>query len=132
MKIAVTKEAKEHITVAEMPLVNKMLAVLRKDDTPVEELARTAMRAVEPSYIFEIYRPKVAISRNSRAVNAITEDSRDFDVWIEFLAFNGYAGAYDCGVYLSDVWGLCGEELASKMYISAFTRRGHSRNGKSD
>lgn len=128
MRVTVSKEIKKHLTVSEMPAVNEIIKLMKDDKSTVEDYARMAMASL--GYIvqeFEIYRASATIAKNQRANDAIFEGSNDLDVWIEYLAFDSYYGAYDCGVYLSDLWGLTEEnegELCDKMYLNAFTKGG--------
>lgn len=128
MRVTVSKEIKKYLTVSEMPAVNEIIKFMKEDEFTVEDYARMAMNSL--GYIaqrFEIYRASATIAKNQRANNAIFEGSNNLDVWIEFLAFDSYYGAFDCGVYLSDLWGLTEEnegELYDNMYLNAFTKRG--------
>ena len=124
MRVQVTSKEKKFLTVAEMPAVRHIILDMKEDGISIEYYADMAMRAFKGSG-FEIFRPKATIARNCRVNDRFFEGSGKLDVWIEFLAFNPFYGAYDCGVYVSDLWDLCDEnahELAEKMYINAFTK----------
>lgn len=123
MRVQVTSEEKKFLTVAEMPAVRRIIQDMKEDECPLEEYADMVMCAIKGTG-FEIYRPKAVISKNCRINDRYFDGSGALDVWITFLAFDSYFGAYDCGVYLSDVWELTDdnhEELRSKMYVKAFT-----------
>ncbi len=122
MKIQVTNKEREYLTAAEMPAVRHIIQDMKEES--IESYADMAMRAFKGSG-FEIFRPKATIARNCRVNDRFFEGSGKLDVWIEFLAFSSSYGAYDCGVYVSDLWDLHDEnthELAEKMYIDAFTK----------
>lgn len=125
MRVQVTNKEKKFLTVAEMPAVRHIIQDMKEDGTSIVVYADMAMRAIKGSG-FEIFRPKATIAKNCRVHDRFFDGSGDLDVWIDFLAFNPHYGAYDCGVYLSDIWDLCDEnkhELSTKMYINAFEKK---------
>lgn len=127
MRVTVSKEIEKHLTVSEMPTVNEIIKSMKEDESTAEDYARMAMNSFGYNAKFEIYRATATIAKNQRANDVFFEGSNDLDVWIEFLAFDSHYGAFDSGVYLSDLWGLTEEnqrELRGKMYLNAFTKGG--------
>lgn len=126
MKVQVTKRTKEDLYVSEMPLAKRIIEEEKEDSHNVEEYALMVLSALGYNAPFEVYRPVAMVSKNRRIHDRYFEGSGILDVWVEFLAFDKYYGAFDCGVYLSDIWDLCDEnrkELRSKMYFNAFERK---------
>ena len=68
--------------------------------------------------------PKI-IAKNSRINDWHFEGSGKFDVWIEFVAFDQYAGCWWCGVYLSDIWSVCSrdEDDRAERYKHCFVKK---------
>lgn len=125
MKVSITGESRKCLLVAELPAAKRLIAEMKEDTSTVAEYARMAMRTIS-SDSFEIYRPEAVVAKNNRVWNKYFEGSGTLDVYITFLAFNSYCGAYECGVYLSDIWELCEANygaLPHKMYINAFEKR---------
>ena len=127
MKVKITANSKKILTVAEMPKVNEIIKYFQEEDeTPINEYARTAARVVvNNACSLEILKATAEISKNARADNSIIEGSGNLDVWLEFYAFDKYAGFYEIGAYITDLWGASSdnnEYIKSHMYINAYTK----------
>lgn len=124
MKVALTKEAKKFITVAELPIVKQMIAGLKEDESTVEEYAAMAARLITGDNGAEIISATAEIVKNSRIYNQYSEESGNLDVWLNFRAFSNYKDCFIiAGAYLSDIWQLDGEnneEIKSRMYVRKF------------
>lgn len=121
MKIRITRQMKETLTVAEMPAVRKMIEDLRTD-LDVKEYAEISARIAGCSCP-EILRAEAEIAKNARVFNQYSDDSRNLDVWIKTYAFSEYDGFYIVGAYLTDIWASTGynsQELRQHMYIRKF------------
>lgn len=126
MKVTASNEFKRFLTAKELSAVGEIIKYLRdNDEAEIESYARMAINSFGYNTAFEIYRPTAVVAKNKRANDVFFEGSKDLDVWIEFLAFDAYCGAFDCGVYLSDLWGLTEEnksDLHKNMYCEVFTK----------
>lgn len=103
MVVKVTQAEKEWLRLAEMPTVRQIQKVCRDDELSVLDYALKVMQHIKPGVEFEIHRPLAVVAKNDRVCNLYAEDSANFDVWISFLAFSKKHGAYDCGLFLSDI-----------------------------
>lgn len=82
----------------------QMIAVMAEDEYSVADYAKLAMENICRGEKFEIFRPKATIAGNSRVNDNFFDGSGHMDIYIEFLAFNHYRGAYEVGAYLTDIW----------------------------
>lgn len=125
MKVQITKEAKQWLTVAQMPEVRKMIAAL-KEDTGIKDYAEMAVVLLlgYDCGNAKILEASAEIARNSRIKDYYTDNSGNLDVWINFTAFNGYNCFIRGGAYLSDIWQLGdpdrNSELKSRMYVERY------------
>lgn len=111
MKVKLTKEIKQVITVAQMPAVNAIIKDFREnsiDDFKSE--IQTAVQIASKCYYekFEILKCDAEICCNSRICNYYNENSENFDIWFTVYAYHQYIGFFEIGVYLSDLWRRCG------------------------
>lgn len=71
-----------------------------------------------------MFKATATIAKNCRASNAFTDNSHDFDVWIEATA-QTRDGFCIIGACLTDIWNLCGDndaEIAKNhMYVRLFS-----------
>lgn len=127
MKVRITNEFKNTVTVAQMPTVRRLVEMMKEDEMPLEGYIKIALDAISNVSLssVEIYRPTAQVAKNARVSDRYFDGSGQFDVWIEFLAFDRCEGAFDCGVYLSDIWDLTEENkhlLKTLMYGNLFTK----------
>ena len=123
MKIKITDSMKKFITVAEMPVVKNVIACVKEDESKVEDYALIAARVALNTNCVEVLQASAEIARNRRVWNQYTNDSADFDVWIRFVAYNEDDCFVMCGVYLTDVLSITGDNHAvirSVMHIREF------------
>lgn len=127
MKLEITRDFKKLATTKELETVKELARVMEEDEATVLTYAQMVMRAITGENTqFEYFRARATASVNRRVHNRYFDGSGRLDVWVEFLAFETFAGAYDCGVYLSDIWDLCGnkdKELRPRMYVNAFEKK---------
>lgn len=128
MKVKITAQSKKILTVAEMPKVKEILKYFQEEDeTPINEWAEMAGNIVYgcSSCRREILKATAEIAKNARANDSIIEGSGNLDVWFNFYIFDHYAGFYEIGVYITDLWQLADdnrEYIKSCMYINAYTK----------
>lgn len=125
MKVQITKEAKQWLTVAQMPEVRKMIADLKDDD--IKSYVITMMNFLEGNNFFnvKVFEATAEISRNIRVKDRYTDNSGDLDVWINFIAYGSGSDSFiRGGAYLSDIWSITGTEednkLKSRMYVARY------------
>ena len=121
MKVRITKQMKEILTVAEMPAARKMIEDLRTD-LVVKEYAEMAAR-IAGCKCPKIFKADAEIARNARVFNQYSDMSGNLDVWVKTYAFSDYDGFFIVGAYLTDIWASTGyndEELRRHMYIRRF------------
>lgn len=125
MKVTLKKEYKKFVTLEEAPLMRRFLASMKEDEFPIMDAARMAVEVAcgFGNRCVKVYEAKATFAKNQRIYNWYSEESRDFDVWIDIVAetTNGF---YILGVYLTDIYsitGYNGEEVKSHMYIRKFT-----------
>ncbi len=105
MKVQITKEAKQWLTVAEMPVAKALVSDLKDDDSKAKDIARDAAKLVfGPSGSIKVYEVTAEIAHNDRIFNYYSDNSAHLDIWIKFTAFNADYGLLVGGVYLSDMW----------------------------
>ena len=128
MKVKITANSKKIITVAEMPKVQEIIKYFQEEDeTPINDYARWAANIVTKHTLCnpEILKATAEITKNARANDSILEGSGNLDVWFEFYIFDKYAGFYEIGAYLTDIWQATDENneyIKSHMYINAYTK----------
>ena len=109
MKIRITSESKQLITLADMPAVREIQRQEAEDTmTPAEYLEMAARLASRSNNSFQIYDASARIARNCRVYEQFGPGTGTFDVWLEGIAFHPFAGAYMIGAYLSDLWQITG------------------------
>ena len=128
MKVKITANSKKIITVAEMPKVQEIINYFQEEDkTPINDFAQWAANIATKHTLCnpEILKATAEITKNARANDSILEGSGNLDVWFEFYIFDKYAGFYEIGVYLTDIWQATDENneyIKSHMYINAYTK----------
>lgn len=125
MKVKLTEEAKNYISVAEMPAVKQIIKDMKEDDGIIG-YAQAAAHVASGWNGFEILKAEASIAKNCRVWNQYGENTKDLDIWLDIYAFDSYAGFYEIGIYLSDVWSITGDnsdELKNYMYIEKYKRK---------
>ena len=74
MKVALLKEDKKHITLAEAPIVRQIIADMKENTNTAGEYAERAVRAAcgGKAYSVEVLKASAKIARNRRAWNIFT------------------------------------------------------------
>ena len=107
MKVTLRKEDRKWIPVADMRTVRWIIEVM-KEDNALDDYARMAVRlAVGGAYDIDILRTQAHVCANARAVNAYSDDSGHYDVWITTHALTN-KGFVIVGAYLTDIWSITG------------------------
>ena len=118
MKVKITNEAKNWITLSELPAVKSIVAAMKDED--LKWYCESAARVAGSNNSWMILNPSATIAKNSRIWDRIEEGSGQLDVWIEFIAFDGLSEFMTVGVYLTDLWEVTGynnAEIRSHMYV---------------
>lgn len=121
MKIAITKEAKRILTVAEMPAVRRLIKEM-KEDTDLAWYAKLAAIVAAGANDADVLEASAEIAKNCRVRNAYHEESADLDIWVRFAAYTD-AGFVMGGAYLTDIWQITSdnnEDIKRHMYIRLF------------
>ena len=121
MKVLFTRKEKEYFTVAEMPVVKRIIEEMKENDLNSD--ITTLSHIITSTGDVTVFESSATIAKNRRVWNALSNDSRDVDIWIETTFFDKYYGFYMIGAYLTDIWksdGNNSEELKSYMYIRRF------------
>lgn len=123
MKVKITNEAKEYLTVAEMPAARQIIQMCREDEC-LDDYARMAAGLAIKDYSsnLEILKAEAEIARNDRADNNYFEGSGKLDVYFRFYILIPFVGFYEIGAYLTELWqkGASKEqdaEIRRNMYI---------------
>ncbi|WP_124101056.1 hypothetical protein [Ruminococcus sp. Marseille-P6503] len=125
MKVKFTDDAKKIITLSELKAANKIINEM-KEDNGLKDYAKMAVRTASSTNInFEILKAEAEIAKNARVNDAYGESSGQLDVWLNIYAFDSYAGFYNIGIYLTDVWAITSdnaEEIKNHMFINHYTK----------
>ena len=124
MKIKITKEAKQWMTLAEAPEARKIIEDYKEyKPEDAKWFAEAAARVASDSNgTWEILKMDFEIAGNSRANGYY---SGRLDIWMECYAFNSYEGFYAIGAYVSDLEQLDAnnrEEIKSHMWIRTYKK----------
>lgn len=84
MKIKFTNEAKQIITVAELPAVKTLIAEMR-DDEGMKDYAATAAQIAARDGSNEILKAEAEITKNQRIFNRYSEDSGNLDNMVDCI-----------------------------------------------
>lgn len=121
MKIKFGAEQKKIVTVAELPIVKRIMAEMKEDDG-LKEYAEMAARIASGGSCEKVYECSAEIAKNRRVYEQWGDGSGNLDIWIEAAALTS-EGFVIFGIYLSDVWSITGDnadEIRSHMYIRKF------------
>lgn len=121
MKIAITKEMKRVLTVAEMPEVRRVIEGM-KEDTGIKDYAEMAARVASGSRVKSVMEASAGIAKNCRVRDAYHPGSGDLDVWLEVIAYTE-DGFVMVGAYLTDIWQITGDNndsIKRHMFIRLF------------
>ena len=124
MKIRITNEAKQWMTLAEAPEAKKIIEQYKEyDKESTMWYAEAAARVASGENAgWEILKQVFEIAGNSRANGYY---SGRLDIWMECYVFNSYEGFYAIGAYVSDLEQLASdnrEEIKSHMWIRAYKK----------
>lgn len=127
LKARITKEAKQVLTVAEMPAVQQVVKETSQnqlnDKKHTCETIETMLQHIFGES-FQIINVSCEIEKNCRVWNEYFEGSSDIDVWINFDALGFYTFVHG-GVYLSDLERIDGEDstysyIKDHMYLKDY------------
>lgn len=124
-KIRVTETSKRIIPLADVERVNEMLRKLREDEMEqaIPDYLHIVMDCIKPySGNWEYYNIRAEVCKNRRVDwNYYTENSGDYDVWVEWYAFNAHDGFFTVGICLSDIFSITAE-TGKEIYQYAYIR----------
>lgn len=125
MKIIYSDRSKEIITLAEKPIADEIIDSLAEDtaDNYTQIIARTASGHNDS---FEILKVTAEIAKNGRVFEAYGIGTKNLDIWMEIYAFNSYAGFYEIGCYLTDIWEITAdnaEEIRHRFFINKYIKK---------
>ena len=125
MKVCITSESRDVITLADMPAVREIQRGEAENTmTPAEYLQMAAHVVTESNERFQIFNACASIAKNGRIWDYYGSNTAYLDIWCEGLAFNPYLGAFWIGAYVSDLNQITGEPsdilLKEHMFIREY------------
>ena len=126
MKIQITKEAKNYLTLKDLAAVKAIrddFAENKEDFSFEIELALSIASGVNLS-AESVLKATAEAALNDRIYNYYNEESGHVDIWLRIKAYDSFYGFYDVNCYLSDIWQAGAEnkdEIKSHMYIRHFS-----------
>lgn len=126
MKVTLTNESKQYLRMSEAPIARKIIEELKEDESTAADYASYAVNAAYSGFggvCEKVFEATAKIAKNCRVNDCYLEGSGDLDIWIDATA-KTTDGFCVIGAYLSDIWGLCGENDAQVardyMYVHKF------------
>lgn len=127
MKVAFTKEARAWVSIADAPIVKRMIREFAEDETPVREYAEMAARIAGKSNLVRVLECNAEIAGNSKVWNYYGDDTNVLDVWINFTAMVDNCKFIMGGAYLSDIFQIGpeaeNERIRQRMSIREFVEK---------
>ena len=125
MKITITEQMKNVLTIAEHPAARQMIKEYRGQDLSFEiELAAEIGAGL--GWAPEILRAEAEIIRNARTeYDQFGEGTGHLDIELHILAYDRYNAFFDISACLSDIWQASSdnrEEIRARMYVLKYTR----------
>lgn len=108
MKVQITRNTKDILSVSEMPAARQIVKDFREDEDIDGYISSVARIVCGYNESFEILRSSAEITRNCRIQDYYGDNTKDLDVWIYGLAFNWFYGLIEIGAYVSDVFSITG------------------------
>lgn len=126
MKVQITNEAKQYLTLAEMPNVREIIADCKADEHSVKDYAvyaaNLAFEDIGGSFSgSKVLEATAEIVRHKGYEYSSTNSG--IDVWVNFMAYNGFDCFVIGGIYLSDIWQIGDEEINKEIKQRMFIRR---------
>ena len=127
MYVMFPDKMKDHVYLSEKPIVDRIIEDVNDESWNAMEYAELAARCITQCNDIEILRVESEICRNCRAKDAYFEGSKDFEIWITFIALvsDGFGGIVMGGVCLTDTWRITGheetdEQIRRHMFVRKF------------
>lgn len=117
MKITLNAESKRIINLDDLPIVRKIITDYKEDTNTAADYISYAIKDC-----VKVIEATAVITKNQRIYNALSEDSRDLDIWIDATA-RTLDGFVIIGAYLTDIWNIDGKnnkEIEKHMYMRKF------------
>lgn len=126
MKVAMMKEWKRYFTVIESENAKEIIRQCKEDEISVADYAMMAARVAMGACTPEILKCSAEVVKNSNTeYDRWFEGSGHLDVYIKFYAFDLYKGFYSCGICLSHIWDITGDntdDIKNMMYIRKYEK----------
>lgn len=123
MKIKITNETKQWLTNSEMQEAKTIIASMQEYDGIKDDAMAAARIASRCNDDFIILKCDAEIAGNARVFNYYNDNSGRLDIWVIVFAYSVYAGFYNMGFYLSDIWaatGENGEQIRKHMFVKEY------------
>ncbi len=127
MYVMFPEKMTNYVYLSEKPIVDRIIEDMDDDSCVAMEYAEIAARCITHCNDIEILRVESEICRNCRTKDRYFEGSKDFDIWITFIALvsNGFNGIVMGGANLTDIWDISGHEetdepIRRHMFIRKF------------
>lgn len=133
MKVTLPQGYKKWMTVDEYTASKSIIAEFKemsKEDFYSDVLAAARIASGDCGAGFEVLKAEAQIGANRRIDNywAAPCDSGRLDVYVEAYVFSYYAGFFNIGFYISDIWSRTGDndaEIKEHMFIRAYRKSDH-------
>lgn len=122
MKIKMTADSKKALTLEDAEITKEIQAEMEEDTGLIDYAVMAVNAAGFNTTRGKIYAVTAEWARNRRIWNRYTDNSRDIDIWLNFVAQTD-EGFKMIGAYLSDIWEITGDnqrEIASHFYVRNF------------
>ena len=127
MKVTMPKNYREIFTLERYDYAKQLIAEMKEDETTAKDYAEMAVNAFcnyggRCDFCREILKVSAEVTYNGHNPFPYSQDLPGMDVWISATARTA-DGFLEIGCYLSDIWGLCGDDkskwdLIEKAFIT--------------
>ena len=130
MKVNITKESKQWMTVAQLPIARQIVKELKENDDSADEYIRSAAwcwlwnvdkKGVCFDCAVRVIEASAEIAGNSRVHDAYFDGSGELDVWLKGLVETDY-GFLRIECYLTDVWNIGPDDFNAQFPGHCFAR----------
>lgn len=122
MKVQITNEAKQYLTLADMPNVREIIADCKADEHSAKDYAVYAADLVFDYGNVKILEASAEIVRHKDY--EYSDTNKGIDVWVKFTAYGGFGYFVIGGIYLSDIWQIgdhyINKHIKERMYIKRY------------
>lgn len=125
MKVKLTAELKKNASAQELPLINNVIKAMENNNTTTKEYAEMAARIACGCVNIKVLKSSAKVAYNWLERDALAVDTGMFDVWVDYVAFNGYEFIVG-GAYVSDLQGCTSDNRATvlhRMCVRRYTKK---------